>query len=174
MPYFKNKHNEVQLFFFNFKTIYLDARGNRKPTIIRSMFNACLMAAFRFHAIVKHILIRGALRHRYDKAVDAHYLAHTVIKECCSKIVGHVSSVRRRRKDVKIILSKTETAWLCYEAFHRKLSRHKKLYTNVLLAVRKQRSEYEKMLPETKLRNIKSWIARRIPFSFRRMKDRVT
>jgi hypothetical protein len=58
MPYFKNKHIEVQLFFFNFKTIYLDARVNRKPTIIRSMFNACLMAAFRFHAIVKHILMR--------------------------------------------------------------------------------------------------------------------
>jgi hypothetical protein len=46
------------------------------------------------------------------------------------------------------------------------------MYSNVLMAVRKERSEYEKMLPERKLRNIRSWIGRRIPISFRRMKDR--
>ena len=77
------------------------------------------MAAFRFHAIVKHILMRTVPRHTRDKAVDARFLAHRVIKECCSKMVGHVSNVRRSRKDVKINLSNSETAWLCYEAFSR-------------------------------------------------------
>jgi hypothetical protein len=138
------------------------------------MFNACLMAAFRFHAIVKHILMRSAPRRWYDKAIDARFLANTVIKECCSKMVGHVSNVHRRRKDVKIILSNTETAWLCYEAFRRKLSQHKKLYSNVLLAVQILRSEYEKKMPEAKLKNIRSWIGHRIPRSFRRMKDHTT
>lgn len=138
------------------------------------MFNACLMAAFRFHAIVKHILMRTVPRHLRDKATNnARYLAHTVIKECCSKMVGHVSSVRRRRKDVKIILSNTETAWLCYEAFHRKLSRHGKLYSNVLLAVRVLQTEHEKKIPNEKLKNLRSWIGKRIPLSFRRMKDHV-
>ncbi|XP_032779409.2 telomerase reverse transcriptase [Daphnia magna] len=156
------------------ETVYLDARVNRKPTIVRSMFNACLMAAFRFHAIVKQILMRTVPRHLRDKAANnARYLAHTVIKECCSKMVGHVSSVRRRRKDVKIILSNTETAWLCYEAFHRKLSRHGKLYSNVLLAVRVLQTEHEKKIPNEKLKNLRSWIGKRIPLSFRRMKDHV-
>lgn len=148
---------------------------NRKRTVVRSMFHACLMAAFRFHAIVKHILTRSFPRQRRNKAFHTPFLVHTVIKECCSKMVGHVTSVRQRRKDVKISLSNSETAWLCYEAFYRKLSRHGKWYANLLPAVKALQSPCEKNIAAFKVRNMRSWIGLRIPRPFRRMKDsRVT
>lgn len=115
--------------------------------------------------------MRTVPRHSRDKAVDARFLAHTVIRECCSKMVGHVSSLRRRRKDVKISLSNSETAWLCYEAFFRKLKRHGKLYANLVPVVESQRNEYMKKMSEEKVKNMRSWIGNRIPRPFRRMKD---
>ena len=135
------------------------------------MYYACLMAAFRFHAIVKHILMRTVSRRCRHKRINARFLAHVVIKDCCTKMVGHVSTVRRRRKDVKICITSSETAWVCYEAFHRKLSRHAAFYADILPAVNQLRTEYEKKFSEEKLKRLRSCIGRRIPRPFRRMKD---
>ena len=143
---------------------------NQKATVVRNMFNACLMAAFRFHAIVKHILMRTAPRHTRDKAVDPRFLAHRVIKECCFKMVGHVSCVRRNGIHCRI--SNSETAWLCYEAFRRKLKQHGKLYSNIVPVVTSLRKEQEREMTNLKLTKLRVWIGNRIPRPFRRMKHR--
>ena len=123
------------------------------------------MAAFRFHAIVKHIIMP---RHsRGNKKFDSR-LFPKVIEKCCYKMVGHVSNVRRT--DVQSQLGNSETAWLCYEAFHRKLKKHPQMYANLLKVVTSLREDYENKMSREKVTKMRSLIGKRVPRSFRRMK----
>jgi len=149
------------------KAIYLDARINRKATVVRSMYHACLMAAFRFHVIVRNVL----MRHGRKTALNVAFLTDTVIKECCDRMIRHVHSIRRR-KGVKISLNASETTWLFYEAFSRKFNKHKPLYNELEPFIRKRRQENRINLSETKVAKLLQWIGKGIPRSFRRMKDR--
>lgn len=149
--------------------MYLDAAVNRKQTVVRSIFSASLMAAFRFHAIVKHILIR----HRRKGVLNVRFLAHKAIKSCCVKMIGHVRNVRRR-KMLRISLSSTEISWLFFEAFCRKLGKHLSLYTSLLPDVRQFREECGQMLPPIQLARLRQCIGKGIPRPFRRMRDSVT
>lgn len=152
--------------------MYLDSAVNRKPTVVRSVFHACLMAAFRFHAIVRHIVMRGVPSRRRSEAIDARFLAHQVIKKCCARFVAHIGSIRRRRSDVSVAIGGRETVWLCYEAFRRKLAKHRALYANVLPVVIALRAAGEAKLSQQQLANLRKWIGRRMPVSFRRMKHK--
>lgn len=152
--------------------MYLDSAVNRKPTVVRSVFHACLMAAFRFHAIVRHIVLRSVPIGRRNRPVDARFLAGTVIKECCTRTIGYLAAVRRRRTDVKISVGSLEAAWLCYEAFRRKLDRHRTIYANVLAVLNAFHAESERKLTRQQVDNLKKWVGRRMPLSFRRMKHK--
>ena len=150
--------------------MYLDAEVNKKPTVVRSLYQACLMAAFRFHAIVRHVLTR----HCHGKvALDVHFLAHSVIKEFCARMLSHIRLVRSR-KNIRVSLLQWETAWLCYEAFIRKLTRHDPFYASLVSIVEEFRNEAADKLPSAQLAKLRLWIGSRgrIPRSFRRMKDR--
>lgn len=140
-------------------TMYLDSAINRKPTVVRSMYHACLMSAFRFHAIVKHFLLA---------AINVHFLAH-VVKECSSKMCVHVRSAGRK-KDVTIRLTVPETRWLCLEAFERKLRRHGQMYAKLLPVIRQLKTQSETKLNSRNLEKLQCWIGKRFPRSFRRMK----
>jgi len=119
------------------------------------------MSAFRFHAIVKHFLS--------SKNVNVGFLTG-VVKECSWKMCAHVSSIRRK-KQVPIKLTVSETRWLCLEAFDRKLRRHGRLYAQLLTAIRQLKAECQSELSSGQLQHLRSWIGNRLPRSFRRMKD---
>lgn len=155
------------LFTLRDKAMYLDAEINKKPTTVRSMYHACLMAAFRFHAIIRDVMIRQ----RRNVALDVRFLAHVVIKECCQRMTSHVRNLRIR-KSIQICLTKAETSWLCYEAFLRKLRKHQPLYTSLLLLLKEFQNESVKKLSAANLANLQLWIGKGIPRSFRKMKDR--
>jgi len=140
--------------------MYLDSAINRKPTVVRSMYHACLMSAFRFHAIVKHFLLA---------AINVDFLAN-VIKECSSKMCVHVRSASRK-KDVAIKLTVPETRWLCLEAFERKLRRHGQLYTKLLPVISQLKTQSQSKLKSRNLEKLHCWIGKRFPRSFRRMES---
>lgn len=151
------------------QAIYLDSKVNKKPTVARNLFNASLMSAFRFDAIVKKVL----MRHR-RVILRPGFLVHKVIVQCCTRMVAHVMAIRRR-KDMRVRLSRTEISWLCYEAFFRALGqrRVRGLYGSALLpAVKVLRNGLECKLNQQQLAKMKRWIGKRIPRAFRRMQGK--
>jgi hypothetical protein len=113
--------------------MYLDSAINRKPTVIRTIYNASLMAAFRFHAIVTHMLCPRRAFWRKSKGANVVYLART-IDECCKKMGRHIRPVGRRSQ-VKTTVTTNEVRWICLEAFARKLARHGDKYAAILIDI---------------------------------------
>ena len=149
--------------------MYLDSKVNRKPTVVRNLFYAGIMSAFRFHAIVKHVL----MRHRNGN-LRTGFLVHKVIVQFCTRMVAHVMAIRRR-KDLRVRLSRTEISWLCYEAFARTMGqrRVRQLYGAALLpAVLVLRRDAERKVKEQRLGKLKLWIGQRIPRVFRHMQGK--
>ena len=148
--------------------MYLDSAINRKPTVIRTIYNASLMSAFRFHAIVAHMLCPRRPFWRKGKGANVVYLVRT-IDECCKKMGRHIRHVCSRSQ-VKTTVTTNEVRWICLEAFARKLARHGDKYAAILTEIAVLKQKCEAILRPDTVDRLGRWIGKRMPRPFRQMK----
>ncbi len=88
------------------QVMYLDSAINRKPTVVRTLYNASLMAAFRFHAIVTSMLCPRAFSWGRGRTANTAFLVRG-IDECCRRIGIHMKQLRRRHRSSELHYSQT-------------------------------------------------------------------
>ena len=131
--------------------MYLDSAINRKPTVVRNIYKASLMAAFRFHAIVTNILRAFT---RTNTKVDTSFCVRA-IELFCRRMVNFIGQLVQRNRQVRVDVSRREIRWLGLEAFHRKLARHGDVYAQIVTRIGLLHDQCDAGLPPDNAQKIK-------------------
>ncbi|XP_067004681.2 telomerase reverse transcriptase [Anabrus simplex] len=142
-----------QLALLKLNSLLVDRRINSFHTVVKNVFQACLLLAFRLHCLRVRVLSKHQLNQQFLMACV-----------CCTgkKINSWLWLITRSHRTADSQKYAMIGLWLFYQAVRIKLQMHSKMYGHMLRKLRKLLSHLEKKIPlqvQRVLQNITTEIA---------------